>query len=110
MALEEVASTLRSLAWGWIVVRSFFVYLASDVGVDDGLFVGVADEDFLRKQRMERRTTTCWNSRRALGGHYDGLNICPLTVVVGRSVDGRHSTTDLTPYRPATAPATRKRQ
>jgi len=50
IALDEAASTLRSLTW--IVASSFFIYSTGDVGVDGRLFVDVAGggfEGFLRK-------------------------------------------------------------
>jgi len=49
MALDEAASALGSLTWGRIFASSFFMYSAGDVGVGGMLFVGVADEEFLRK-------------------------------------------------------------
>ena len=54
MALEEATSARRSLALGWNVASSCFMYSTiGDVGVGDGLFAGVADgEDFFRKRRM----------------------------------------------------------
>jgi hypothetical protein len=54
MALDEAASALRSLARGWNVASSCFMYSTiGGVGVGGGLLVGVADdEDFFRKRRM----------------------------------------------------------
>ena len=49
IALDEATSALGSLTRGWIVASSFFMYSIDDVGVDGGLFVGVADGGFLRK-------------------------------------------------------------
>ena len=51
MALDEAASALLSLARGWNVASSCFMYSAiGDVGVDGGLFVGVdGGGDFFRK-------------------------------------------------------------
>ena len=51
MALDEAARALRSLARGWNVVSSSFMYSTiGDVGVGCGPFVGVADDkDFFRK-------------------------------------------------------------
>lgn len=48
MALDEAASALRSLARGRNVASSCFMYSAmGGVGVDGGVFVGVADGEVL---------------------------------------------------------------
>ena len=51
ITLDEAASALRSLARGWNVASSCFMYSTiGGAGVDGGLFVGVDDdEDFFRK-------------------------------------------------------------
>jgi hypothetical protein len=59
-ALDEAASVLGFLAWGWVVASSCFMCSTiGDVGVGGGLFVGVAgDEDgFLRNRGMEELAT-----------------------------------------------------
>ena len=49
MALDEATSALESLTRGWVFVSSLFTHSTGDVGVGGKLFVGVADEGFLRK-------------------------------------------------------------
>jgi len=58
MTLDEAASTLGSLARGYIAASSCFMKSTGNVGVVGRLFVGVADEGFLRKWCMVDGGTT----------------------------------------------------
>ena len=68
IALDEAASTFGSLDLECVLTASFVMNSIGDLGVDGGLFIGVADDgDFPRKWRMvddrmtqyRRRPTQC---------------------------------------------------
>jgi len=47
MTLDEAASTLGSLARGYIMASSFFINSTGDVGVGGRVFAGVVDDKYL---------------------------------------------------------------
>ena len=65
MTLDEAASTLGFLVPRGLIVASSFMNSTGDVGVGGRLFVGVADEGFLRKWCIvDGGTTKCGTRHR----------------------------------------------
>lgn len=70
MESDQGASACGSLVLGRILMISFLMNSTGDVGAVDGLFTGVADEDFLWKWCIaDNRTTEYRRHRPQCGSH-----------------------------------------